>query len=72
MKQIPEKDKYNLYGKYESKTGWRIELDKWDGKKDIIPKTDGDLYYQKNGVDIEIYQKIKKPKAEKNDGENRT
>ena len=61
---IPEKDKYSLYGKYESKTGWRIELDKWDGKSKIIPKADGDLYYRDNGNDIEFYQKIKKQKAE--------
>ena len=60
VKPVPEKDKYNLYGKYESKTGWRIELDKWDGKSNIIPKADGDLYYRENGTDIEIYQKIKK------------
>ena len=62
VKPVPEKDKYNLYGKYESKTGWRIELDKWDGKSNIIPKADGDLYYRGNGTDIEIYQKIKKQK----------
>ena len=64
VKPIPDRDKYSIYGKYESETGWRIELDKWDGKKDIIPETDGDLYYRENGTDIEIYQKIKKPKAE--------
>ena len=64
VKPIPEKDKYSIYGKYESKTGWRIELDKWDGKSSFIPKTDGELYYRENGTDIEIYQKIKKQKAE--------
>ena len=64
IKPIPDKDRYNLYGKYESKTGWRIELDKWDGKSNIIPKADGDLYYRENGTDIEIYQKIKKQKPE--------
>jgi len=64
VKPIPEKDRYSLYGKYESKTGWRIELDKWDGKSNIIPKTDGELYYRENGTDIEIYQKVKKQKAE--------
>ena len=64
IRPIPEKDKYSLYGKYESKTGWRIELDKWDGKSEIIPKADGDLYYRENGNDIEFYQKVKKQKAE--------
>ena len=63
-KPIPEKDKYSLYGKYESKTGWRVELDKWDGKSNIIPKTDGDLFYRENGNDIEFYQRVKKQKAE--------
>ena len=64
VKPIPEKDKYSLYGKYESKSGWLIELDKWDGKSNIIPKTDGELYYRENGTDIEIYQKVKKQRAE--------
>ena len=63
-KEIPEKDKYNIYSKYESKSGWRIELDKWDGKTNFIPKADGDLYYRENGTDIELYQKTKKQKAE--------
>lgn len=64
IRPIPDKDKYSMYGKYESKTGWRIELDKWDGKSSIIPETDGDLYYRENGTDIEFYVKIKKQKAE--------
>ena len=64
VKQIPEKDKYSLYGKYESKTGWKLELDKWDGKSAFIPDTDGELFYRENGTDIEIYQKVKKQKAE--------
>ena len=64
VKQIPDRDKYSIYGKYESETGWRIELDKWDGKRNIIPETDGELYYRENGTDIEIYKKIKKQKAE--------
>lgn len=64
IKPIPEKDKYSLYGKYESKTGWRFELDKWDGKSRFIPEADGDLYYRENGTDIEFYMKVKKQKAE--------
>lgn len=64
IKPIPEKDRYSLYGKYESKTGWRIELDKWDGQRNIIPETDGELYYRENGTDIEFFQKVKKQKAE--------
>lgn len=64
VKPIPEKDQYNTYGKYETKSGWRIELDKWDGKSDIIPETDGELFYRENGCDIELYLKIKKQKAE--------
>ena len=64
IKPIPEKDKYNIYGKYESKSGWRFELDKWDGKSRFIPEADGDLYYRENGTDIEFYEKTKKQKAE--------
>lgn len=63
-KEIPEKDRYSTYGRYESKSGWRIELDKWDGRTNFIPETDGDLYYRENGRDIELYQKVKKQKAE--------
>lgn len=64
IKPIPEKDKYSIYGKYESKSGWDIELDKWDGKSSIIPKEKGALYYRENGTEIEIYRKIVKQKAE--------
>ena len=64
IKPIPEKDKYSLYGKYESKSGWRFELDKWDGKSRFIPEADGDLYYRENGTDIKFYMKVKKQKAE--------
>lgn len=63
IRPIPDKDKYSMYGKYESNTGWLIELDKWDGKSSIIPKTDGELYYREAGIDIEFYQKVKKQKA---------
>lgn len=64
IKPIPEKDKYSLYSKYESKSGWRFELDKWDGKSRFIPEADGDLYYRENGTDIKFYMKVKKQKAE--------
>ena len=64
VKPIPKKDQYNTYGKYETKSGWRIELDKWDGKSNIVPETDGELFYRENGCDIELYLKIKKQKAE--------
>ena len=40
------------------------ELDKWDGKKNFIPKTEGALFYCVNGMDIEFYIKEKKQKAE--------
>ena len=64
VRPVPDKDKYSLYGKYETKSGWRLELDKWDGKSKFIPEADGDLYYRENGTDIEFYAKAKKQKAE--------
>ena len=40
------------------------ELDKWDGKKAFIPKTEEPLFYFVNGMDIEFYIKEKRQRAE--------
>ena len=65
LQQIPEKDRYTLYkGGYEKLYGNTCELDKWDGKSNIIPKVEGDLYWNENGTDIDFYVKRKKQKAE--------
>ena len=67
VKKIPDEDRYKIYGKFESKSGWRLELDKWDGKSAFIPMTETEgeqLFYLMNGNDIEIYRKVKKQKAE--------
>lgn len=42
----------------------RLELDKWDGKKNFIPKQETQLYYKMDGRDIWFYIKNKKKKAE--------
>lgn len=65
LKKIPEKDRHELYGGgYEKLYAQTCEMDKWDGKSNIIPKTDGELYWTENGTDIDFYVKKKKTKAE--------
>ena len=65
VEKIPEKEKYNLYGgAYERLYKMDVELDKWDGKRNIIPKADGKLYYTEDETDICFYVKKKKQKAE--------
>ena len=65
VEKIPDKEKYNLYGGgYERLYKMDVELDKWDGKRNIIPKADGKLYYTEDETDICFYVKKKKQKAE--------
>ena len=65
VKKVPEKDKYALYGGgYEKLYQQTCELDKWDGKKNFIPKVDGELFYTEDDTDICFYLKKKKQKAE--------
>ena len=65
IEKIPEKERYNLYsGAYERLYKMDVELDKWDGKRNIIPKADGKLYYTEDETDICFYVKKKKQKAE--------
>ena len=65
VKKVPEKDKYALYGGgYEKLYQQTCELDKWDGKKNFIPKVDGELFYTEDDTDISFYLKKKKQKAE--------
>ena len=64
VKKVPEKDKYAIYsGGYDKLRDQTLELDKWDGKRNFIPKTDGDLYYEEDDTDISFFVKRKKEKA---------
>ena len=65
IEKIPEKDRYSLYsGGYEKLYQQTLELDKWDGKRNFIPKVDGKLFYDEDETDISFYVKKKKQKAE--------
>lgn len=65
VQKVPEKDKYSLYsGGYEKLYQQTCELDKWDGKRNFIPKADGELFYTENDTDIDFYVKKKKKKSE--------
>lgn len=65
VKKVPDKDKYALYsGAYEKLYQKTCELDKWDGKNNMIPKADGELFYTEDDTDIVFYLKKKKQKTE--------
>ena len=65
IKKVPDKDKYALYsGGYEKLYQQTLEMDKWNGKTNFIPKAEGDLYYTEDETDIVFYIKKKKQKAE--------
>ena len=67
VEKVPDKDKYSLYGGgYEKLYNQTCELDKWDGKKNFIPKPkeEGKLFYTEEDTDICFYLKKKKQKAE--------
>ena len=65
VKKVPDKDKYALYsGGYEKLYKSTLELDKWDGKRNFIPKADSELMYTEDETDISFYVKKKKQKAE--------
>ena len=67
IEKVPDKDKYALYsGGYEQLRDKRLELDKWNGKSNFIPKPkeEGKLLYTEDSTDICFYLKKKKQKAE--------
>ena len=67
IEKVPEKDTYSLYsGGYEKLYQQTLEMDKWDGKSNFIPKLkdEGKLYYTEDDTDICFYVKKKKQKAE--------
>ena len=67
IEKVPEKDKYSLYnGGYEKLYQQTLELDKWDGKRNFIPKPkeEGKLFYTEDDTDISFYLKKKKQKKE--------
>ena len=67
VEKVPEKDKYSLYsGGWEKLYNQTCELDKWDGKRNFIPKLkeEGKLYYTEDDTDICFYVKKKKQKKE--------
>lgn len=63
IKQIPEKDRHYTYGKYDQLYQKTLEMDKWDGKSEFIPKVEEELFWLENGTDIQFYVKQKKQKA---------
>ena len=66
VEKVPEKDQYSIYnGGYEKLYNQTCELDKWDGKKNFIPKPkeEGKLFYTEDDTDICFYLKKKKQKA---------
>ena len=65
LKQIPESERTKLYyGSWKKLYNQELELDKWDGKHNFIPDTEDQLYWMKNGLDIEFYIKEKKEKKQ--------
>jgi len=68
VEKVPVKDNYSIYsGGYEKLYNKTCELDKWDGKKNFIPKTkkeEGKLFYTEDDTDICFFVKKKKQKAE--------
>ena len=67
IEKVPEKDAYSLYsGGYEKLYQQTLELDKWGGKSNFIPKLkdEGKLYYTEDDTDISFYLKKKKQKKE--------
>ena len=67
IEKVPEKDTYSLYsGGYEKLYQQTLEMDKWDGKSNFIPKLkdEGKLYYTEDDTDISFYLKKKKQKKE--------
>ena len=67
VEKVPEKDKYSLYGGgWEKLYNQTCELDKWDGKRNFIPKLkeEGKLFYTEDDTDICFYVKKKKQKSE--------
>lgn len=67
IEKVPEKDTYSLYsGGYEKLYQQTLELDKWDGNSNFIPKLkdEGKLYYTEDDTDISFYLKKKKQKKE--------
>ena len=68
VEKIPDKESNQIYnGGYQRLYNDRCELDKWDGKRNFVPKVkpeDGKLFYLESETDIEFYVKLKKKKAE--------
>lgn len=62
LKKLPQNERYS--GKYDQIWNASLELDKWDGKKQFIPKVDGELFYDEDDTDIIFFQKAKRQKTE--------
>ena len=61
VKKVPDKMKYSLYsGGYEKLYNQTLELDKWDGKRNFIPKAEGEMLYSEDETDISFFVKQKK------------
>ena len=63
LKEIPESERTKLYyGSWKKLYNLELELDKWDGKSEFIPHVQDQLYWMRNGTDVEFYIKEKKQK----------
>ena len=60
--KIPKEERYS--GKYEQIYPLTVDLHEWDGKKNIIPKTEDKLYYDTDDLHIYFYTKKKRAKGE--------
>ena len=62
-KKLPDSDRYS--GKYDHLWNNAVKLYDWDGKKNIIPDVDGELYYTMDTLGIEFHVKAKKKQGER-------
>ena len=63
VQAIKTGDRYG--GDYDSHYDWRVDLDEWNPKKDLIPKTDKELFYFLDEDSISFYTKHQKKKEDK-------
>ena len=62
VEKLPDNEKYS--GKYQQIYHVTCDLYEWDGKKNIIPKTEGKLFYTEDALHIYFYEKVKKNKKD--------
>ena len=62
-KKLPESDRYS--GKYDHLWNNAVKLYEWDGKQNIIPDVNGELFYSMDMLGIEFHVKAKKKQGER-------